>query len=261
MSLRLSVVVLGIALGSAHAADWKPLPKAAQHAVPNGRTAPEVRAVPRIINGDFTNAFPAVAGVVIWNPTDTVLCTGTLVGPSVVLTAAHCVSDEPVAIRVTFFHEDGTGEQYMADAYAIHPQYSFPRADLAMLLLEAPVAGIAPVPLAPRKPRSGKAGTIVGYGQDEGGNVGVKEVGMVRLMRCPRRVPALGLSSGSLARALCWQAQSWEQTTCHGDSGGPLLIGDSLAGVTSGGEANCSGLLSWDTSVVPFRRWIRGLMR
>jgi hypothetical protein len=86
-------------------------------------------------------------------------------------------------------------------------------------------------------------------------------MGTVRLRRCPRRVPALGLLPGYLRRALYWRAQSWQQNTCHGDSGGPFLIGDSLAGVTSGGEPNCSGLLSWDTSVVPFLPWIPSLLR
>jgi secreted trypsin-like serine protease len=91
--------------------------------------------------------------------------------------------------------------------------------------------------------------------------MGVKQMGTVRLRRCPRRVPALGLQPGDLVRALCWRARPWEQDTCHGDSGGPLLVGGVLAGVTSGGDANCSGFLSWDTSVVPFRPWIVSLLR
>jgi secreted trypsin-like serine protease len=57
------------------------------------------------------------------------------------------------------------------------------------------------------------------------------------------------------------QPRIWQQDTCKGDSGGPLLIGETLAGVTSGGDPDCLGLLSWDTNVVPFLPWIVSLLR
>jgi hypothetical protein len=38
------------------------------------------------------------------------------------------------------------------------------------------------------------------------------------------------------------------------------LIGNTLAGVTSGADPNCTGFLSWDTSVVPFLSWITSLL-
>src|SRR5262249_58973141 len=165
------------------------------------------------------------------------------------------------AINATFFPTPTTRTSYAVVAYVMHPEYHFPVADLAMLLLEAPVADVNPVPLVGRTPRPRTLGTIVGYGQDELGNVGLKEVGFVRLKRCPRRVPILGLWPGDLARSLCWHARPWQQTICHGDSGGPLLVGDALAGVTSGADPNCSGFLSWDTSVAQFLPWITSLLR
>lgn len=259
--MRLPLLVLVTTLGYAHAADWHMLPDPAVRAVPQARSAPEETAVPQIINGVPTTAYPSVAALDIWNPTGEFLCTGTLVSPSVILTAAHCVANDPVAIDAVFFPNSSTETPYAVVAYAIHPEYRFPAADVAMLLLEAPVVGITPVPLAGRTPRPRTVSTIVGYGADEVGNMGVKQMGTVRLRRCPRRVPALGLQPGDLARALCWRARPWEQDTCHGDSGGPLLVGGVLAGVTSGGDANCSGFLSWDTSVVPFRPWIVSLLR
>jgi len=255
------LLVLVTTLGSAHAADWHMLPDPASRAVPQAQASPESTAVPQIINGVPTTEYPAVAAVDILKPTGEFLCTGTLVSPSVVLTAAHCVDNDPVAIDVVFFPNSSTETHYAGVAYAIHPEYRFPAADLAMLLLEAPVVGITPVPVAGRTPRPRTVGTIVGYGADETGNVGVKEMGTVRLKRCPRRVPALGLQRGDLARALCWRSRPSEQNTCHGDSGGPLLIDGELAGVTSGGEPNCSGFLSWDTRVVSFRPWIASLLR
>lgn len=261
MRITLLSLVLVAGLGHAQAADWHRLPRGAGHGLPQGRSASDAMATPQIINGVPTSAYPAVAGLRISNPAWVGLCTGTLVSPSVVLTAAHCVSDSPLAIRATFFPDGRTAARYAVTAYAIHLEYRFPDADLALLLLEAPVAGVSPVPLSERKPRSGTRGMIVGYGEDEQGTTGVKQMGSVRLKTCPRRMPALGLLPGSLSRALCWRARRGRQNTCHGDSGGPLLVEGMLAGVTSGGEPNCSGLLSWDTSVASFLPWIRARLR
>jgi len=260
--MRLLVLALVAMLGSAHAAEWHMLPDFAERAIPQARTDTSVTTgVPQIINGVPTGDYPAVAGLLIWNADGEALCSGTLVSRSVVLTAAHCVADDPTAIRAVFFPDGTTATPYDVVAYAIHPEFHFPTADLALLLLEAPVVGITPAPLADRKPRLRAQGTIVGFGQDELGNVGVKEMGTVRLARCPRRVPALGLPSRALARSLCWRARPGQQDTCHGDSGGPLLVGAAVAGVTSGGDAHCAGILSYDTSVAPFVPWIASLLR
>ena len=260
MRLLLLLSALLTTIGSAHAADWHVLPDTARRAGAQTRNAPEATAVPRIINGVFTAAYPAVARLTIWTEDSVGLCTGTLVAPSTILTAAHCVADGPVEIDADFFPTATTGISYAVVAYAIHPEYRPNDADLAVLWLEAPVVGITPVQLAGWKPRPRTVGTIVGYGLDEVGNLGVKEMGSVRLKRCPRRVPALELWPGDLARDLCWSRRSWQQDTCKGDSGGPLLIGGALAGVTSAGDANCTGFLSWDTNVVEFLPWITSML-
>jgi hypothetical protein len=260
--MRLTLLALFATFDFAHAGDWHMLPSSTARAVPQVHTAnPEVAGVPQIINGIPTGDYPAVAALLIWNAEGEFLCSGTLVSSSVILTAAHCVANPPTAISAVFLPDGATATPYDVIAYAIHPEFRFPTADLAMLLLAAPVVGVAPVPLAERKPRPRAVGTIVGYGQDELGNVGLKERGTVRLARCPRRFPALGLPSRALARSVCWRARPGHLDTCHGDSGGPLLIGGDVAAVTSGGDPRCSGILSYDTSVVPFLPWIVSLLR
>ena len=261
MAKQLMLLVLIATFGNAYAADWRPLPIPTANASLQAQQAPEGAGVPRIINGTPTADFPAVAALVIMDASGESLCSGTLVSPSVILTAAHCVAGGATAIRAFFFPNGDTENTYDAVAYAINPEFDFPFADLSMVLLEAPVVGIAPAPLASRKPRRRKLGTIVGYGEDGVGNVGLKEMGTVRLAKCPKRFPALGLARGALARSVCWRAHHGKQDTCHGDSGGPLLIRGSVAGVTSGGDPNCSGVLSWDTSVAAFLPWISGLLR
>jgi len=260
LRIRLMLLVLVATFGQALAADWQMLPGSTVNAVPQTQRS-EDAGVPQIINGIVTDGYPAVAALQITNAEGDALCTGTLVSRSVILTAAHCVSTPPTAIDAFFFPDGVTPTAYSVVAYAIQPAFAFPDADLAMLLLEAPVVGVEPVPLASRKARPRTVGTIVGYGRDELGNLGIKEMGTVRLARCPRRFPPLGLLPGALARSVCWRARPGRQDTCHGDSGGPLLIGGAIAGVTSGGDPDCTGMLSWDTSVAPFLPWISSLLR
>lgn len=261
MAKRLMLLVLIGTFGNVYAADWHPLSIPTANAALQAQHAPEGAGVPRIINGAPTADFPAVAALVIRDAGGESLCTGTLVSRSVILTAAHCVASGATAIRAFFFPNGDTENAYDAVAYAINPEFDFPFADLSVVLLEAPVVGIEPAPLASRKPRRRKLGTIVGYGEDAVGNLGLKEMGTVRLAKCPKRFPSLGLERGALARSVCWRARPGQQDTCHGDSGGPLLIGGSVAGVTSGGDPSCSGVLSWDTSVASFLPWISGLLR
>src|SRR5262245_34557091 len=258
LPIRLMLFALVATFGQAFAAGWQML--LGSTAVPQARRS-EDTGVPRIINGVVTGGYPAVAALQITNDKGVSLCTGTLVSRSGILTAAHCVDTPPMAIGAYFLPDGATVVRYDVIAYATHPEFAFPHADLAMLLLEAPVVGVDPAPLASRKPRPRALGTIVGYGEDEVGNLGIKEMGTVRLAKCPRRLPAFGFPTGALARSVCWRARPGQQDTCHGDSGGPLLIGGAVAGVTSGGDPDCSGMLSWDTSVAPFLPWISSLLR
>src|SRR5262249_58453045 len=98
MRLLLLLSALLTTIGSAHAADWHVLPDTARRAGAQTRNAPEATAVPRIINGVFTAAYPAVARLTIWTEDSVGLFTRTLVAPSTILTAAHCVADGPVEI-------------------------------------------------------------------------------------------------------------------------------------------------------------------
>jgi trypsin len=230
----------------------------------NRRDAVDPEAIAQIYNGIPTSGYPAVSELAILNGDGSVVgCSGTLVSPSVVMTAGHCVASNPLAAAAVFFPGGDVRLQYNVVAYVIHPDYAAfqPPADLALLLLESPVSGVTPLPLAAKTPRAGKRGIIVGYGQDETGNSGLKELGTVKLKKCPRRFAPAGIVPGQLARSLCWRPTRHGQDTCQGDSGGPLLFKTAVAGVTSGGYPDCPGTLSWDTNVVPFLSWIQSYLQ
>jgi hypothetical protein len=213
-----------------------------------------------IYNGTPTQAFPAVVGVVVINQGGTTgLCSGTLVTPAVVLTAGHCLAFGIRGAEVVIFPDGVTEIDRRAVAYAIHPRFNLSIvafADVGLLVLESPVAEVAPLPLVMAAPRRRVRGTIVGFGDDGPSGAGLKRMGTVRLTRCPRAVPKVGIFPGQLSTSLCWRPRRRGQDTCHGDSGGPLLINGAVAGVTSGGFPGCPGRLSWDTSVAAVRSWL-----
>jgi hypothetical protein len=260
MRSLLVVAVLALASSGASATSpggWIALSPPADAAPPRPPTH-------RIYNGEPTGTFPAVAGLVILRSDGSVaLCTATLVTPRVVVTAAHCFLEPPTRVIAAFFPDGATEEDYDAVAYTIHPEFDadvLAHADVALVALERSVAGVTPMPLAAVKPRPRTRGIIVGFGQDETGAVGTKEMGTVRLKACPRTFPPAGIRRGQLAASLCWRPKKQGQDTCQGDSGGPLIAAGEVAGVTSGGYPPCPGKLSWDTSIAAFRRWIDGAL-
>ncbi len=235
--------------------------------------AAAARFTTRIVNGLLTHDYPTTGALLVGNdPRTAVLqCSGTLVGCETFVTAAHCVcptngpdcqgagAPDPDDYLV-FLQHAGFVE---VASVAVHPDFDFPVADLAVLKLAAPVAGIRPTPinttaaLAPGTP-----GTIAGFGRIGGGDFtyGLKRRGGVETAPCGD-----GLSDTT---SVCWDfleplgAPGDDSNTCNGDSGGPLLVdfgcGPVLAGVTSGGDsATClADDHSYDVNVHHYRTWL-----
>lgn len=182
-----------------------------------------------------------------------VVCSGTLISPTVFLTAAHCVDDgeqmwvsfdltitEPVTRRTNTIHS-GT-------AHA-HPDFACcggnDTYDIAVVVLDRAVRGITPASL-PTLNQLGemtaqqlKSATFVaaGYGTVREDHQGSSEP----LFWDPTRRFA-EQTVNSLEPAwlnLSMNPSTGDGGTCYGDSGGPHFLGDTVVSLTVTGDVWC----------------------
>ncbi len=205
-------------------------------------------------------------------------CSATLISPTVLLTAAHCTAGTTGVTLVSFesvlaeqppfplpFASDPsvgyTPEELDAAGQLwgtpiAHPDYSYftdlaTWNDVGVVVLDQPVAGIAPATLSPvgyldqfNSPRLNKTlFELVGYGTE----VRKPEAGPQKPQ--PMSYPLLRRTTSAPGQKLMPQVLQLQGNpndnrggggTCFGDSGGPVFLNGNLVAVTSYGyTSNC----------------------
>ncbi|MDY0000069.1 MAG: trypsin-like serine protease [Polyangia bacterium] len=226
-----------------------------------------------IINGTADTSAAHMAVVALVPPQGSgyvgMHCTGTLITPTVVLTAGHCTEGYSVGGFDIFFGNNvwQSGTYRSVSEMQRHPDYGGqqnPVADIALVRLSsAAPSGVTPIPYLPSSlglSSADEGGAVVfsGFGQTENDTSGVKmtvtgTIGKV----CP------GPSGCNYGGAwVVANAMGYPQTPggpCSGDSGGPAFVTrggqEYVAGVTSYGDEYCA---QYGVSTMPqgYESWI-----
>jgi secreted trypsin-like serine protease len=196
------------------------------------------------------------------SPGPDVLCSGTLIAPTVFLTAAHCtafleaegISQVWVTFAPTYDEDATTTAGLLAGSYVTHPEFGSGGAadthDIAVVLLQQAPVGITPAQLptaglldelqASHQLRS-QTFTAVGYGTVREDKTGGPHAFFFDAIRRYALQSALNLEKAWLL--LSMNPSTGSGGTCYGDSGGPHFLGgvesNLIVSITITGDAMC----------------------
>lgn len=153
-------------------------------------------------------------------------CSGTLITPRDILTAAHCLDGGVDLVRVWL----GSGLEIETQSFTGYPGFSFNQSgfDVGVIRMAEDLPR-NPVPiLTSRDAISGETAVIVGWGRDQNMSSHTLRAGSTRISR---------VSNGYLETLYAPPSSS----VCQGDSGGPILLSEggtwAIAGITSATSA------------------------
>lgn len=195
------------------------------------------------------------------------ICTGSLLNDSVVLTAAHCLSDGPTIVRIDFFGSAGLQEYRFGTRYLVHEDYlsqisgDQARNDLALLAFDGGIP-------EENKPAYLYSGDIPGFSRDKNLAPKISIAGYGLSSPTGELDDLLRSARLQLGERLndCVELKPMDHVAsgCSGDSGGPAFVEidgvQFLWGVASYVTAPYCQASTYYTNLALFREWKTGAM-
>jgi len=183
-------------------------------------------------------------------------CSGAVLAPNIVLTAAHCVA-APGATRVHF--RDSAGKPVLMEVARVarHPGFRADAVaaraksiDLALIeTKEALPSSFSAVAIGDPPNDLGAVFDIAGFGVSQPGVASTS--GVLRRARLSLRAP--------LSNVLLWLSSDDGAGACTGDSGAPVFANGALVGIVAfaqGKNGRGCGGLTQAVRIAPYRAWI-----
>jgi secreted trypsin-like serine protease len=230
---------------------------------------PPAGAQPRIVGGVAADQ-PYPFMVSLHSTSGKLFCAGSLVAPTWVVTAAHCVQGKnPSMLSARIGSNDNTqgGEVAKLAELVIDPDFTgvAPGGDIALIRLAAPVT-TAPIPLG-TVTAPGTATRVIGWGQTCP-TVACGKIPDLLQQLDTHLVAATGCPAAFDPKVeLCTDNPGGKDGSCYGDSGGPEVAAVEgkwqLLGVTSrpgNADPTCATAPSIYTSAVAYGAWITSIL-
>lgn len=202
-------------------------------------------------------------------------CGGSLISEDKVVTAAQCffpfdkLPPSAFVVLLGLQKLDRSSEAFESDvkSYRVHEEFD-PKGtfDIGIAVLETIVSknhdSIKPIQLPSGPPKSGSMCQIVGWGHTHYGGTPSNDLSHAELSiighdECQKLYGKMPIHSGMM----CAGGGGSTQSSCNGDTGGPLVCGNELAGVYSWGfrcnDPNHPGIY---TDVFKYKDWVNGIV-
>ncbi|XP_065572233.1 uncharacterized protein LOC136034762 [Artemia franciscana] len=229
---------------------------------------------PFIVGGDETEItrYPFIVSIQFRKKHQ---CAGIIIDRSVILTAAHCITDIlttsknwVVVAGKTYLKDTEPGQVLSIFLAEQHPDYMYTKSlmlnDIGMIWLNGSFVwseNVQPATL-PRNWEYAKdiMITVVGWGRTKIRGSNSNKLRRVSLpirgeKYCLRTLRAPDAKSKYTITMFCTREKG--KDSCNGDSGGPLVHGNIVVGIVSHGLGLCGRTAAWNVKVTVFYDWIQ----